>query len=157
MPVTEISAAPVAVSPVSILQEHEQELADGVYQFALETIAPRALEMDRANVMDPGLVKKFFELDLMGIEIPEEYGGLGLNFTTSIAIIEALARVDAACAVVVDVQNQTYTALAYSGIDSATGKPIYTVTSGALNEGKQYTTQDVRSRYQLKWGARLTF
>src|SRR5450759_4673353 len=59
----------------------------------------------RDNVMDPDLIRKFFELDLMGIEIPEEYGGLGSNFTTSIAIIEALARVDAACAVVVDVQN----------------------------------------------------
>jgi butyryl-CoA dehydrogenase/short/branched chain acyl-CoA dehydrogenase len=61
--------------------------------------------MDRDNVMDSDLVRKFFELDLMGIEIPEEFGGLGANFTTSIAIIEALARVDAACAVVVDVQN----------------------------------------------------
>jgi len=61
--------------------------------------------MDRANLMDPGIVKKFFEMDLMGIEIPEELGGLGLNFTTSIAIIEALARVDASAAVVVDVQN----------------------------------------------------
>jgi len=105
MAVTEILPAPAAVSPVSILQEHEQELADGVYQFALETIAPRSMDMDRANLMDPGIVKKFFEMDLMGIEIPEELGGLGLNFTTSIAIIEALARVDASAAVVVDVQN----------------------------------------------------
>jgi len=105
MSVTETLPAVSAVSPLSILQEHEQELAEGVYQFALETIAPRSMEMDRANVMDPDIVRKFFEMDLMGIEIPEEQGGLGLNFTTSIAIIEALARVDAACAVVVDVQN----------------------------------------------------
>jgi alkylation response protein AidB-like acyl-CoA dehydrogenase len=104
MPVTESPAAPAA-APLSILQEHEQELAEGVYQFALESIAPRSMEMDRANLMDPAIVRKFFEMDLMGIEIPEELGGLGLNFTTSIAIIEALARVDAACAVVVDVQN----------------------------------------------------
>ena len=105
MSVTETLPAPAAVSPVSILQEHERDLAEGVYQFALETIAPRSMEMDRANVMDPEIVKKFFELDLMGIEIPEEFGGLGLNFATSIAIIEALARVDASAAVVVDVQN----------------------------------------------------
>jgi alkylation response protein AidB-like acyl-CoA dehydrogenase len=105
MSVTEILSAPAAVTPVSILQDHEQELAEGVYQFALESIAPRSMEMDRANLMDPAIVKRFFEMDLMGIEIPEELGGLGLNFTTSIAIIEALARVDAACAVVVDVQN----------------------------------------------------
>ena len=105
MSVTEILPAPAAVSPLSILQDHEQELAEGVYQFALESIGPRSMEMDRANLMDPAIVRKFFEMDLMGIEIPEELGGLGLNFTTSIAIIEALARVDAACAVVVDVQN----------------------------------------------------
>jgi alkylation response protein AidB-like acyl-CoA dehydrogenase len=99
-----VASVPVA-PPLSVLGEHERELAEGVYEFAKETIGPKVMEMDRANVMDPDIVKKFFELDLMGIEIPEELGGLGSNFTTSIAIIEALARVDAACAVVVDVQN----------------------------------------------------
>lgn len=93
------------VPPLSILAEHECDLAESVYQFALEAIGPRVMEMDRANLMDPGLIKKFFELDLMGVEIPSELGGLGLNFATSIAVIEALARVDASCAVVVDVQN----------------------------------------------------
>lgn len=91
--------------PLTLLAEHERDLADGVYDFAVESIGPRAMAMDRANVMDPELIRKFFELDLMGIEIPEELGGLGSNFTTGIAIIEALARVDASCAVVVDVQN----------------------------------------------------
>ena len=94
-----------SVPPLSILTENERDIAEGVYQFALETIGPKAAEMDRENRIDPALVKQFFDLDLMGIEIPEEFGGLGQNFTTAIAVIEALARVDAACAVVVDVQN----------------------------------------------------
>ena len=55
------------------------------------------------------------------------------------------------------VTNQTYSALNYSGIDAATGKPIYTVNANALNTGVQYSTNDIRSRYQLKWGARLSF
>jgi hypothetical protein len=55
------------------------------------------------------------------------------------------------------VSFQTYTALNYSGIDSVTGKPIYTVNANALNVDRQYTTNDLRSRYQLKWGARLSF
>ncbi len=55
------------------------------------------------------------------------------------------------------VNFQTYTALSYSGIDSATGKPIYTVNANALNEGRQYSTNDIRSRYQLKWAARVSF
>jgi alkylation response protein AidB-like acyl-CoA dehydrogenase len=103
MPTAE-AAAPV-VPPLSILTESEREIAENVHQFAAETIGPRSLAMDLANRMDPELVRQFFDLDLMGIEIPEEYGGLGQNFTTSIAVIEALARVDAACAVCVDVQN----------------------------------------------------
>jgi hypothetical protein len=55
------------------------------------------------------------------------------------------------------VSFQTYTPLTYSGIDAATGKPIYTVNANALAEGKQYSTNDLRSRYQLKWGARVSF
>ncbi len=55
------------------------------------------------------------------------------------------------------VNFQTYTALNYSGTDTATGKPIYTVNANALNEGRQYTTGDLRSRYQLKWAARVSF
>jgi len=98
------AAAPV-VPPLSILTESEREIAENVHQFAAETIGPRSLAMDLANRMDPELVRQFFDLDLMGIEIPEEFGGLGQNFTTSIAVIEAIARVDAACAVCVDVQN----------------------------------------------------
>ena len=41
----------------------------------------------------------------MGIEIPEEYGGLGANFFSAVLVIEALSRVDASCGVMVDVQN----------------------------------------------------
>ncbi len=93
------------VPPLTILTENERDIAEGVYQFAVETIGPKSAQMDRDNHIDPDLVKQFFDLDLMGIEIPEEFGGLGQNFGTAIAVIEALARVDAACAVVVDVQN----------------------------------------------------
>jgi hypothetical protein len=53
--------------------------------------------------------------------------------------------------------NQTYTPLTYSGMDAATGKPIYTVNSGALDEGKQYSTNSLRSRWQIRLGARLTY
>jgi hypothetical protein len=55
------------------------------------------------------------------------------------------------------VSNQTYSALSYTGTDTATGKPIYTVNSGALNEGRQYTTANLRSRWQLKFAARVSF
>jgi hypothetical protein len=80
-----------------------------------------------------------------------------VNVQLSFDILNLINLIDHNSGLVRYVQNQTYTALSYSGIDAATGKPVYTVNSGALNEGRQYTTQDIRSRYQLKWGARLTF
>ena len=100
-----VDAIAPTVPPLSVLTESEREIAESVHQFAVETIRPRSHAMDEASRIDADLVRQFFDLDLMGIEIPEEYGGLGQTFGTSIAVIEALARVDAACAVVVDVQN----------------------------------------------------
>lgn len=90
---------------LTILDEDEQLLYDSVLEFAEETIKPIRMEMDEAQAMDPELVKSFFEQDYMGIEIPEEYGGLGANFFSSILVIEALSRVDASVGVMVDVQN----------------------------------------------------
>ncbi|MFI5180365.1 MAG: TonB-dependent receptor domain-containing protein [Thermoanaerobaculia bacterium] len=80
-----------------------------------------------------------------------------VNVQLSFEILNLINLINHNSGLVRYVQNQTYTALNYSGIDTATGKPIYTVNANALNEGIQYTTQDVRSRYQLKWGARLSF
>ena len=68
MPVTTDSSS---IPPVSVLGDHERELAEGVYDFAVETIGPHSARMDRENVMNPELIRKFFELDLMGIEIPD--------------------------------------------------------------------------------------
>lgn len=61
--------------------------------------------MDEKGQLDAGLLKQFFELGLMGIEIPEEYGGQGGTFTQTLLAIEELAAVDPSAAVVVDVQN----------------------------------------------------
>jgi hypothetical protein len=55
------------------------------------------------------------------------------------------------------VSNQTYSALNYSGIDAATSKPKYTVGAGALADGRQYSTNDLRSRWQIRLGARLSY
>ena len=81
-----MTTSETTIRPLTLLPESEREIAENVYQFAQEAIGPRSLAMDQANRMDPELVRQFFELDLMGIEIPEEYGGLGQNFATSIAV-----------------------------------------------------------------------
>lgn len=80
-------------------------MADAVNKFANDVILPVTREMDEAEKMDPAIVEQLFEQGLMGIEIPEEYGGAGMNFTSAIVGIEELARVDPSVSVMVDVHN----------------------------------------------------
>ncbi|PHH85768.1 hypothetical protein CDD83_11190 [Cordyceps sp. RAO-2017] len=104
------SAAPVDLSdipptPISHLSEVEAAMAETVSKFAREVVQPRARELDEAEQMDPALVEQLFEQGLMGIEIPEEYGGAGMNFTAAVVGIEELARADPSVSVLVDVHN----------------------------------------------------
>ncbi|EFE31271.1 uncharacterized protein ARB_01893 [Trichophyton benhamiae CBS 112371] len=80
-------------------------MAESVSKFAVEEIGPKVRDMDEAETMDPAVVEQLFEQGLMGIEIPEEYGGAGMNFTSAIIGIEELARVDPSVSVMVDVHN----------------------------------------------------
>lgn len=80
-------------------------MKDSVAKFADSEIAPKVRAMDEAESMDPSVVESLFEQGLMGIEIPEEYGGAGMNFTAAIVGIEELARVDPSVSVLCDVHN----------------------------------------------------
>jgi alkylation response protein AidB-like acyl-CoA dehydrogenase len=92
-------------SPLTHLSEEERMFFATVRKFAQETIAPAVRMMDDEQQFAPGLVKKLFELGLMGIEIPEALGGAGGSFFDSVLAIEAIATVDPAVAVLVDVHN----------------------------------------------------
>ncbi|KAK2743797.1 hypothetical protein FQN57_004734 [Myotisia sp. PD_48] len=92
-------------TPITLLSETEAMMAESVSKFAQEQIGPKVREMDEAEIMDPTVVEQLFEQGLMGIEIPEEYGGAGMNFTAAIVGIEELARVDPSVSVMVDVHN----------------------------------------------------
>ena len=80
-------------------------MAEAVSKFAQEIIAPKTREMDENEQMDHEIIERCFEQGLMGIEIPEEFGGSGMNFTAAITAIEELARVDPSVSVMVDVHN----------------------------------------------------
>lgn len=92
-------------TPITHMSETETMMAESVSKFAQEVVLPKVREMDEAEKMDPSLVEQLFEQGLMGIEIPEEYGGAGMNFTAGIVGIEELARVDPSVSVLVDVHN----------------------------------------------------
>ncbi|KAK4454225.1 acyl-CoA dehydrogenase/oxidase [Podospora aff. communis PSN243] len=92
-------------TPITHFSEVESAMADAVRKFAGDVILPKVRDMDEAEQMDPTVVEQLFEQGLMGVEIPEEYGGAGMNFTAAIVGIEELARVDPSVSVMVDVHN----------------------------------------------------
>jgi butyryl-CoA dehydrogenase/short/branched chain acyl-CoA dehydrogenase len=96
---------PTAGAPLTALSEDEQMFRDAVRQFAEEDVRPRVHSMDEKQQMDPALIPQFFELGLMGIEVPEDLGGTGASFFTAALVVEELSRVDASVGVLVDVQN----------------------------------------------------
>ena len=91
--------------PLTTLSEEEQLFVSSLGEFAANEIGPHVAEMDRSGVFKPELIRRFFEQGIMGIEVPEELGGSGGTFFLSVLGVEALARVDASAAVIVDVQN----------------------------------------------------
>jgi len=92
-------------APLVALTEDEVLFRDNVRQFADEKIRPLSREMDEKGVFDHDLIDQFFRLGLMGIEIPEQFGGGAGTFFEAILAVEELSRVDASAGVVVDVQN----------------------------------------------------
>lgn len=91
--------------PLTVLSEDERFFLETVRRFAAERIRPHVREMDDKAELRADILAACFELGLMGIEAPEALGGQGGSFFHSILAIEALAEVDPAVAVVVDVQN----------------------------------------------------
>jgi len=91
--------------PLSVLTEEEQFLRDTVLQFGKKNIEPQRLTMDREAKMPQDIIRGLFELGMMGIEVPEKYGGAGASFFSAIIAVEALAEVDASVSVLLDVQN----------------------------------------------------
>ena len=97
--------ATTAHPPLTILSEDEQMFRDAVAGFANDEVRPRVQAMERASKIDPELFPKYFELGLMGIEVPEQYGGAGGTLSMVAIAVEEISKVDASAAIVCDVQN----------------------------------------------------
>lgn len=139
----------------------ERMFRDMVRQFAAEKIGPLVRGMDEAQQMDAGLVRQMFGLGLMGIEVPEEYGGAGGTFFEAILAVEAVSAVDPAVGVLVDVQNTlcinalirwaneeqkrrwlprlaTDTVGAYALSEAASGSDAFALQTRAVRRGDDY-------------------
>ncbi|MEX0895299.1 MAG: acyl-CoA dehydrogenase family protein, partial [Balneolaceae bacterium] len=93
------------ISPLTRFSEDEQLLKEAAAEFAETVIQPKVKRMEEQAALDPDLVKQFFDMGLMGVEIPEKYNGAGGTFFMGILAVEQISRIDASAAVFMDVQN----------------------------------------------------
>jgi len=96
--------------PLTALSEEELMFRESVRQFAKERLAPHVRAMDESGVFRKDLLKELFDLGLMAIDVPEEFGGQGGTFFQAILAIEELAKVDPSASVIVDVHNTLFNA-----------------------------------------------
>ena len=92
-------------SPLTHLNEDEQLFRSSVREFSQQTIGPLVRQMDEEQHFSIDLLPQLFQLGLMGIEIPVEYGGAGGSFFEAILAVEEISAVDPSVGVLVDVQN----------------------------------------------------
>jgi alkylation response protein AidB-like acyl-CoA dehydrogenase len=90
---------------VTTFSEDEVMMRDAVARWAAEELQPLVADMDRESHMRKSVIDSLFSNGLMGVEMPEEWGGTGASFTSALLVIEEIARVDPAVAVLVDIQN----------------------------------------------------
>ncbi len=120
-------------SPLTILSEDETAFRDAVAELAMEEVKPRVAAMERAGKIDPALIAKYFEMGLMGIEVPEEYGGAGGSLFMVGLAVEEISKHDAAAAIVVDVQNTLVNyPIARYGSDALKAKYLPRLTSDTI-------------------------
>ena len=118
---------------LTALSEEELMFRDAVAGFAEDEVRPRVMEMEKVGKIAPDLIPKYFELGLMGIEVPEEYGGAGGSLFMVTLAVEAISRVDASSAIVCDVQNTlvNYPITRY-GTDAQKAKYLPMLTSDVV-------------------------
>ncbi len=147
--------------PLTAFNEDESLFRDAVREFSRKEIGPKVREMDEAGLFHMPLLKQIFGLGLMGIEIPEEYGGQGGTFFQALIAIEEIAAVDPSAAVIVDVQNTlvnnavvrwanaeqkqrwlprlaTNTLACYALSEAGAGSDAFALTTRAVEDGDYY-------------------
>jgi alkylation response protein AidB-like acyl-CoA dehydrogenase len=123
----------LARPPLTILSDEEQMFREAVAAFAADEVRPRVQPMEQAARLDPTLIPKYFELGLMGIEVPEQYGGAGGTLMMVTLAVEELSRVDASAAILADVQNTLVNyPLARYGTDAQKEKYLTQLTSSKV-------------------------
>jgi alkylation response protein AidB-like acyl-CoA dehydrogenase len=118
---------------LTTFSDEELMFRDAVAAFAEEEVRPRVRAMEQAGKIDPALVAKYYEMGLMGIEVPEQYGGAGGSLTMVTLAVEEISKVDAASAIMVDVQNTLVNfPIGRYGTEAQKAKYLTRLTSGTV-------------------------
>src|SRR5579862_1217565 len=129
------SAPPLPQNRPALTTFSDEEIMfrDAVVAFAESEVRPRVRAMEAAGRIDPELIPQYFSLGLMGIEVPESYGGAAGTLTMVALGVEAISQVDAASAIMVDVQNTlvNYPLTRY-GSDDIKSRYLPRLTSGTV-------------------------
>ncbi len=128
------------------LPEEAVMMRNAVREFAEKEIAPLAPELDEKEEFSPALTKKMGELGLMGVFLPEEYGGSGLSYLSYIVAVEEVARVDGSQAATVAAHNSLGIGpLYYFGTEEQKEKYLPKLTTGEKLWGFGLTEPDAGS------------
>src|ERR1041385_7204235 len=100
-----MSSTAMAHQPLTALTAEEELFRDSVAGFAAREVKPRVQQMEKDCKIDPALTKQYFEMGLMGLEVPEQYGGAGGTLTMLAIAVEEVSKFDASAAIQLDVQN----------------------------------------------------
>jgi butyryl-CoA dehydrogenase len=115
------------------LSDDEIAFRDAVAGFAAAEVKPRVDEMERAGRIDPALARQYFEMGLMGIEVPEQYGGAAGSLMMVALAVEEVSKVDPAAAIMIDVQNTLVNyPIARYGSDALKAKYLPRLTSDTV-------------------------
>ncbi len=93
------------MTALTLLTEEEQFFQSEIAKFAQNQVAPKVVQMDEAEALDPQLLTQCFEMGLMGIDVDPKYGGTGGSFFMSCLAIEEISKIDPGVGVCIDVQN----------------------------------------------------
>ena len=123
----------VARPALTTFSDDEMLFRDAVAGFASEDVRPLVASMEKAGRIDPALIGKYFEMGLMGIEVPEQYGGAAGSLTMVAIAVEEISKVDAAAAILVDVQNTlVYYPITRYGSDALKAKYLTRLTTDTI-------------------------
>ncbi len=113
------------------LSEEHESIRQAARNFAQKEIAPVAAEFDESGEFPSNTIKKMGEMGLMGIEVPEEYGGAGMDALAYVLALEEICKVDAAHGTIMSVNNSLFcNGIMKFGTEAQKQKYVVPVASG---------------------------